>query len=976
MSRSWRCAAILMFACVSLSAQQPKPAAPSPSADAAQPPTFRLAVNDVEVDVVVTDAQGQFLRGLNKNDFRLFEDGKPQDVSTLSLVDLPVVRTEQPPAGQPAPHGDVESNAQPFDGRLYVMVIDDLHTPPDQAQRIKLAARRFVEQDLNGNDVMAVLHTGGSQRADQAFTSDKALLLAAVDESSGRHLDSRASGPDGYSFDEMQAADARATLDTLRVVAGRLASVRHRRKTILFFSDGIDYDVRNLVPNDGGNALANVEPGARTVSNQWGEAVMSALRATVDAAMRANVAIYGIDPRGLAAPNDVADDSLRSLSEETGGIAVVQRNDFDAAYRRIVADNSSYYVLAYSRAEQHDGRFHKIDVRVNRAGVTVQARRGYLAPKSDARSAAASADDSASVRDVLDGPIPTSGLTIDLFAAPFKGAASDASVLVGTELRGRDLEMTGEDKVQLAYEAIDAAGRTFSGPTETITLNPKPETKARIERTGVRLLNRISLPPGQYQLRAAARDGSGRLGSVFSSVAVPDFSKSPLALSGIVLSSTTGSITPTARADDSLGGVLPAAPGALRTFPQTDTVAFYAEAYDNEAGAPHLVNLTARVADAGGRVLFNAADTRNSSELRVAGGRSGFTAHVPLKDLPVGSYALTMTAESLAGGVPPATRQLAFTVVAASRPMLPAAEATPAAAGRCCPNAAAYESYVRAFARGDRAAASIAIARASADDLKRAVSSINDRDPELLEAAAVMHLELTWRAIEAGNIEERHEQFRSSDTLFQKIRPSGNPAFVGAWYVAAVEVCLAAVEPTACAAVAQRGVSQKVASAQTHLAEGIVHETNADLEARRAAVNPPQNRELCRDCPGPRDYGNRIGDYAGNKQRAANLDGAERAYRQVLQSDPTAEEARLRLGRILSLKGKDAAARTELDSLVRDTHDSRISYLAHVFLANLAAGRRESDAAAREYLGRDRDEPFVADAVHRPQQPCVARWRR
>ncbi len=164
--------------------------------------------------------------------------------------------------------------------------------------------------------------------------------------------------------------------------------MRGRRKTILFVSEGIDYDINEVIPQNGS-------------THQSASMVMDSTRDAISSATRSNVAIYGIDPRGLtdlgdesieigAFPDDtslgvgqgslmneirLSQDSLRTLSEETGGFAVVNQNDFSNAYQRIVEDNSSYYVLAYyPPSDKRDGKFHKIDVRVTRPGVNVRGR--------------------------------------------------------------------------------------------------------------------------------------------------------------------------------------------------------------------------------------------------------------------------------------------------------------------------------------------------------------------------------------------------------------------------------------------------------------------------------------------------------------------------------------------------------------------------------------------------------------------------
>src|SRR5262249_55631679 len=158
---------------------------------------------------------------------------------------------------------------------------------------------------------------------------------------------------------------------------------------------------------------------------------------------------------------------------------------------------SSYYVLAYYPiSEKRDGKFHKIDVRVTRPGLTVLARRGYLSPKGKAPvpAAAPAKGPSLELRDALNSPLPVSGLTMNISAAAFKGAAPNASVLLTTELRGRDLALGNDDVVELSYLAVDAKGKMKGGNNDRIKLNLRPETKTRISQTGLRVLSRLEVP--------------------------------------------------------------------------------------------------------------------------------------------------------------------------------------------------------------------------------------------------------------------------------------------------------------------------------------------------------------------------------------------------------------------------------------------------------------------------------------------------
>ena len=675
---------------------QPPPAPAAQQPPAQQPPTFKVRVDYVEVDAVVTDRQGNLVLDLKKEDFQVLEDGKSQAITNFTLVDIPVDKENRPLfAAQPI-EPDVRTNEKPFDGRVYVMVVDDLHTRFGRTVRVKTAAKQFIERRLGANDLMAIVHTAGASNANQEFTNNKRLLLAAVDKTMGRKLDSatanktneynrtrdmRQQGDPLNDPDDMERGfNARITLDTLRSVSEWFGSVRGRRKAILFVSEGIDYDIYDIIAAQGSN-------------HQSASTVLDATREAIGAATRANVAIYGIDPRGLtdlgdesielgSFPDDtslgvgqsslqnelrLSQDSLRTLSEETGGFAVVNKNDFATAFQRIVEDNSSYYVLAYYPPDARPGRTHKIDVRVTRPGLTVRARKAYLTPKKvDAPKVTANNPSTPELREALDSPLPVSGLTMHVFAAPFKGTAPNASVLFGVELRGRDMKVDPNSKILLSYIAIDATGKVRGGNTDSLALtNLRPDTKARIEQTGLRMLNRLDLPPGKYQLRIAAHDPSGgNVGSVQYDLDVLDYNKAPFSMSGLVLTSGAGSTFPTVKQDEQLKPMMPGPPMALRAFPQNDEIALFTEVYDNAGGTPHKVDITTTVTTDEGKVLFKTDEVRDSADLGGKRGGYGYTTRVPMKDLALGSYVLKVEARSRLKDTPPVARELQFTVEA------------------------------------------------------------------------------------------------------------------------------------------------------------------------------------------------------------------------------------------------------------------------------------------------------------------------
>ncbi len=669
-----------------------QPASPA-GADA---PTFKLEVNYVEVDAVVTDAQGHFVRDLTRNDFTVFEDGKPQPISTFSHVDIPVETATQPLFATSPIEPDVASNAQPFSGRIYVLVLDDLHTSPQHSILVQRVARQFIERDLGANDVMAILEIGGDSRSSQTFTSNKRLLLAAVDRFMGQSATSRTTSQINDAFnlsglreptdpttptgEDVRSYNARVTVETLRNLVKWMEQIHGRRKALLFVSEGLDYDLNNVF------------------GDEFASSVIDDDRQLVSAANRSDVNVYAIDPQGLSNGGDsdieigslptsqdptlghgtamqeaqTKLDSLRILSDETGGFPIINQNDFSKGFDRLVADNSSYYVLGYYPTnEKRDGKFRKIEVRLDRPGLTVRARKGYLAPKgkAEATEIAGPKSVSAPVREALASPLPVPGLTLHVFAAPFKGTPSKASVLLGVEASGSALKFGQKDgryadEIEVAYQAIDTKGAVAGGDRDLINLALKPETYQRISQSGIRLLNRMNLAPGRYQIRVAARDSVGQtVGSVRYDLEVPDFYKAPLSMSGLAMTSASAAEIATAKPDAFLKPpVLPAPPAAERTFPADDTVAVFAEVYDNDTAAPHKVDLTTTLTNNTGSVVFKSAETRSTSEFGGKRGGFGYAVKVPLKGVAPGRYVLDVGAKSELGKMPAVNRQVEITV--------------------------------------------------------------------------------------------------------------------------------------------------------------------------------------------------------------------------------------------------------------------------------------------------------------------------
>lgn len=660
------------LAAAGLLAQQAAPQAPP----VPPPVTFRVEINYVEVDAIVTDASGNIVSNLRREDFQVLEDGKPQKISAFSLVNIPIERAERPLFAAAPIEPDVRSNAT-MDGRLYVIVLDDYHVDITRVPRVKAAMRRFIEGNFGVNDLAAVVYTSGRANDGQDFTNSQRLLLASIDKFTGRKLrsstlerieaynrstDTRQQGQrvnDPLEFE--RAYQARQTMGAIRRIAEFMAGIHGRRKAMLLVSEGIDYDIYDVF------------------NNREASTILDDSREAIAAATRGNVSVYAVDPRGLTTLGDdlietgslpqdtslglgvqssqaelrIAQDSLRVLADETGGFAVLNQNDFSSGFDRMVQENSSYYVLGYYPAnDRRDGKYRKLEVRVNRPGLQVRSRKGYVAPRGRAPETKRAGDSElpAAVREALESPLPMGGIPMSVFAAPYKGTAPNAVVAIAIEMGASGFTFveqggTFNDRLDVAITATDLDGKLYGSTRHGIAMAMKPDTAARAKARGIRMVSQIEVPPGRYQLHVAAGEGGGKVGSVLYDLEVPDFSKAPLTMSGVTLTSAAAAETTTVSPKNSLSDFLPGPPITTREFDRSDTIALFTEFYENRTGVPpHKIDLSVSVRGDDGRVVLENHEERASTELQGGRGGYGFTATFPLKDFAPGLYVLHVEA--------------------------------------------------------------------------------------------------------------------------------------------------------------------------------------------------------------------------------------------------------------------------------------------------------------------------------------------
>ena len=685
-------------------AAAPQAASPAPQAQGL--PVFRGGTDVIQVDVSVIDKNRRPVRGLAASDFTILEDGKPQPIVAFAAVDVP----ENPPMTATwmrdvAPDVRTNAIADAPDGRLIVLLIDDALIPGDAGTvaAAKKAAASVVDH-LGPRDQMAVVFSAQSGNA-QDFTSDRAALRASIDrmnpgratyymgwDSAG--IDPRAlrSPPHedvpGYTVAgptiDQDIPWRQASLRTLESVADTLIAAPSRRKALFYVSPGMPINLANAAPKLVHGA------GMGQVIHDADAALLSALPDLFLRMQRANVAIYPIDPSGVAgiggivarqldtlsllhsaakAPIDpatgepppgtapisnddyghfVAKNALDFLEEaagNTGGRAIVNLNEVEPEVAEIFEENASYYLLGYRATPQKPGFLHRLAVKVDRPGVEAHTRSGFYGAGDPAAS---DSDTSASteVARAVASPLPSGGVPMSIALAPIAdGKNATVAVVVGFSEPLGDNPTVESIDLEIAASTEDGLPRGTTHRTVSVNLGAASTHKT----VHYEAVTPMTLKPGRYSIRAGAyRHGDHASGSVFGDVDVPDFANDPLSLSGLMVSTTP----PTASSPaDALQGIVDVVPTAARVFDRGRRVSVFARVYQAAKRPPAPVPLTVRVVDAHDAVVFDNAETFAPDRFDASSHALNYSLELPMASLKNGEYLLTLQAGEGAAAV-------------------------------------------------------------------------------------------------------------------------------------------------------------------------------------------------------------------------------------------------------------------------------------------------------------------------------------
>jgi VWFA-related protein len=527
--------------------------------------TFTLKVQSdiVLTNVVVRDKKtGEVVKGLKASDFTILENGKAQTIASFDYqnVDEAAVLHEKTTVSGKASIADLldphlaANTGELRDHRLIVMFFDLSSMQPEDIDRAVEAAQNYINKKMQPADLVALVSMSTALTMDQDFTADKAALMKGVGRYNGTEGTGFANGNEGgnsggtsddassFTADdsEYNALNTDRELYAIRTIAKSLERV-DQRKSLLYFSGGLT---------------------RQGVENQ------ASMRAATNAAVRANMAIYSVDSRGLEALPPVGNASkgslrgtaaysggamqsqldanfgsqevLATLSSDTGGKAFFDSNDFAPAFQQVQHDTEAYYIIGFrSTNTARDGSYRHLTVKLNRTDVKMDYRPGYYAPADFQHQK--TEDRELQLNEQLRSDLPATDVAVYLQALYFRMDDNKFFIPVSLIVPGSQIPFVkngDRDKatIDIVGQVKNAQGIPVGNVRDTVKL--ALDAGQQVQRKNIQYSTGFELAPGRYHVKFVVRENeTGRMGSFETDLQVPDMKKVPLKLSSIVLAS-------------------------------------------------------------------------------------------------------------------------------------------------------------------------------------------------------------------------------------------------------------------------------------------------------------------------------------------------------------------------------------------------------------------------------------------------------
>jgi VWFA-related protein len=525
--------------------------------------TLKVSTDIVLTNVIVRDKKtGAVVKDLKASDFTILENNKPQHIASFDYqnVDQAAVLAEKARTvtGKQTIadmlNRDLAADPKDLrDHRLMVMFFDLASMQPEDIDRAVTSAQDFINKKMQPADIVALVSLSTSLSMDQDFTADKAALLKGLGKYNGTQGTGFTAGGDGttdgtsddtssFTADDSEYASLNTDreLYAIQQIAKSLERV-DSRKSMLYFSGGL---TRNGVENQ------------------------ASMRAATNAAVKANMAIYSVDTRGLQALSPLGDaskgslrgtaaysgaamqnqlkanfgsqETLGTLSSDTGGKAFFDSNDFAPVFQQVQHDTEAYYIIGFRSSDtRHDGSFRHLAVKLNRNDVKLEYRPGYYAPADFQHSK--TEDREVQLTEQLRSDLPATDVSVYLQALYFRLDDNKFFVPISLIVPGSQvpfLKNGDKDKATLDVlgQVKNNQGIAVGNIRDTVKLSLDPALG--VKQKNIQYSTGFTLAPGRYHLKFVVRENqTGNMGSFETDLNVPDLKKSPLKLSSIVLAS-------------------------------------------------------------------------------------------------------------------------------------------------------------------------------------------------------------------------------------------------------------------------------------------------------------------------------------------------------------------------------------------------------------------------------------------------------
>jgi len=641
---------------------------------------IRISASLVQTDVVVTDKNDRIIPDLKIGDFKVYDNGKRQEVKFIEFVDAntgPRTDGTLTIGGQPAEPEFARNLSAKEMRRAFAFVVDDLTIPFEDVVTVRNLLTNFVDHQMLEGDLVAIVRVIGGNGILQQFTSDKQILRRAIAQITPRlHTYSafdNLTSPDQLRTDLTQAIaneggpvpmesvsrgntnlDASddgtvrgfRALSTLATASEVINSMKPLpgRKSLVLLSGGLP--LYEAAPNQVlvGGAPISITEGRSYLGN-----VSFLMRQLTDRAGRAGVVINTMDVRGLKASRGVSrftdpgneatshlgpptqgqgrlpnmgtfdnlsldtlsgHSGLEQLADETGGISVINTSNFEMGLDRMMA-RSSYYLIAYTPSEAFDGKYHKVEIKVERPGTKTYSRKGYYAT-ADASPKTLTKEQTiikAAMSPLARREVNLAG-TLQYRFTNDNRASIDVNLAI--DAKTLDFKLDAAGKQTASFDVIgfvvNNLGKSEDGFSQTVTASFSPEEYQHALANGISFTGHAELPPGSYQLRAVVREvNTGKLGTLSQYLEVPDLSKKKLTASSLFLYA----VDPTPGKQSA-----PLPLNALRQLPRKMDLRYAAVIYNPKAGGDKSQVRSQLIISRDGKIVFTEPEQEISGAIQ------------------------------------------------------------------------------------------------------------------------------------------------------------------------------------------------------------------------------------------------------------------------------------------------------------------------------------------------------------------------